>query len=174
MGGDSAGVNGWLGLTILKNSKVFVRDEMIFGCCGEARILQILNHQLEIPYHKTNVSLEKYIYKEFSEAVRECFKDCGFSEIKNNKEETPSGSEFLLGYRGHLFMVGSDFCVLESSKPYMATGCGGDYALGALCTVESNLELTAEERVRLALETAERLNAGVRAPFTVLSIGGEE
>lgn len=79
------------------------------------------------------------------------------------------GGFFLVGFRGRLFAVESDYQVGEAVVSYQALGCGEQIARGSLF---SSSHLDSERRVRLALEAAEAHSAGGRGPFTVLSAGG--
>ncbi|KKO71831.1 hypothetical protein AAV32_09670 [Kerstersia gyiorum] len=58
----------------------------------------------------------------------------------------------------------------EAASGYDAVGCGADIALGALCATTGMADHNS--RIGLALHAAEAHSAGVRGPFTVLSIGG--
>jgi hypothetical protein len=61
----------------------------------------------------------------------------------------------------------SDFGVGELVHGYGSVGCGAAIACGSLATSE-DFEVTAEERIELALEAAERHSAGVRGPMTII------
>lgn len=68
----------------------------------------------------------------------------------------------------------SDYQVGEYPDGMAAIGCGEAYAMGALHAMSTMGELHAEQKVRNALLAAEHLSAGVRGPFTVLSIWGDD
>lgn len=163
IGGDSAGVAGY-NLTVRADKKVFIKDDFIFGFTSSFRMGQLLRYKLAIPFHKPNISTEEYLYTEFIEAVRECFKSGGYTKVDSNRE---SGGCFLFGYRGRLFLVDDDFQIGESYNGYDAVGCGKGFALGSLYSSSG----TPENRVRKALEAAEAFSAGVRSPFLILRGG---
>lgn len=50
IGGDSQGTAGHA-LTIRADTKVFVKDPMVFGFCGSYRMGQLLRHSLSLPKH---------------------------------------------------------------------------------------------------------------------------
>jgi len=58
--------------------------------------------------------------------------------------------------------------VLEPESGYCAVGCGEDLALGSLYTTES-LNWTPDDRVKIALEAAEKFSSMVQRPFHILN-----
>lgn len=160
MGGDSAGVAGW-SLTVRSDVKVFRNGPMLFGFTTSFRMGQLLRYALTVPDHDPRVDVNKYMATTFVDAVRECLKSHGWASKKNESEE---GGDFLVGYRGRLFHIASDYQVGEPLDGYDAVGCGEDLALGALFATP---DVPGRARVELALAAAERGSAGVRRPFYV-------
>jgi len=103
----------------------------------------------------------------FVDAIRGCLKTGGYAE---KEKEAEIGGEFLVGYMGRLFKVQSDYQVSEALDPYDATGCGEEFAKGAMAAMIRVGSDLPEDTVRMALEITERNCAGVRAPFTVVSL----
>jgi len=89
-------------------------------------------------------------------------------EKKTNEEES-SGGQFLVGFRGHLFDIQSDYQAQEALDGYDAVGAGLEVAIGSLYTSCPTQEVMIEprRRVAMALEAAQHHNAGVRGPFYV-------
>lgn len=160
MGGDSVGVAGWQ-LTVRKDSKVFRVGEFLLAGTGSFRMLQLLRYAFVAPDYDPSTELERYMAVEFVNALRQCFKDGGFAEKKNEQE---SGGHFLVGVRGRLFYIEADYQVGESLCGYDAVGCGADVALGVLYATP---DMQPKKRVELALRGAEQHNAGVRGPFSI-------
>jgi hypothetical protein len=98
----------------------------------------------------------------FIDSIRERFKHGGFAEISNNKEE---GGCFLVGVRGRLFSIESDYQVGESASGYSACGSGAAVSLGSLFSTHGHEPY---HRVRIALEAAQALTPYVLAPFTIM------
>ena len=163
IGGDSAGVSG-LDLTVRSDEKVFKNGEFLFGFTTSFRMGQLLRYSFSPPERGEKVEDDKYLATTFINSVRSCLKDGGFATTKNGAEE---GGTFLLGYRGKLYTVHSDYQVAKPADPFAACGCGDSFASGAMFASEGR---PAKERVELALKAAERLSAGVRGPFTILEI----
>ena len=103
----------------------------------------------------------------FIDDMRDCFKAAGYMRETEGRE---SGGGFLVATRGHLYGVYSDLQCTESRRGFDALGAGEDFALGAIRALE-DVEMTTEERVRAALETAEELCTSVVGPFKIVSKG---
>ena len=160
IGGDSAGVAGWQ-LTIRKDVKVFRNGDFLIGGTSSFRMLQLLHYAFTPPAYEPGTDLEKYMAVDFVNALRQCFKDGGYAEKKNEQEE---GGIFLVGFQGRLFYIGSDYQVGEPLCGYEAVGCGAEVAIGSLYATPA---LSPRKRIEGALKAAEAHNAGVRSPFVI-------
>lgn len=160
LGGDSAGTAGW-DRTLRRDPKVFRVGEFVLGFTSSFRMGQLLQHKLKPP--EITGDLFAYMVTDFVDCVREVFESGGFLKKKNEEE---SGGIFLVGVRGRLFKVDSDFQVGESLDGYEACGCGEAYALGVL-HVTARWDLP--NRLELALAAAAHHSAGVSAPFNFVS-----
>ena len=70
---------------------------------------------------------------------------------------------------GRIFIIWSDYQVLEERNNYTAIGSGRDLALGAFYALRKE-EMLAKDRVRMALEAAEKFNNAVHRPFKILTL----
>ena len=123
---------------------------------------QLLRYKLNPPpFLEKTVELHQYMATEFVDTVRTCLKDGGFASKEN---EVESAGHFLVGIRGRLFTVQSDYQVGESLDEFDSCGCGYQIARGSLFSTSG---MPAKDRVRVALEAAERYSAGVRGPFII-------
>jgi ATP-dependent protease HslVU (ClpYQ) peptidase subunit len=173
IGGDSGSFSGY-DVSIHPQGKVFKVGEFLMGGSGSTRMCQLLRYAFEPPAidsykndgkTETPPDLQKYMVTTFVHTLRQCFKDAGHAEVKDGHEE--AYGYFLVGVRGRLFIVWSDYCVTEDDKPYAAIGCGSGYALGSLHGTDGKAPRI---RVEKALKAAEAFSAGVRGPFTVLEL----
>jgi len=165
IGGDSAGVGGY-SLILRADEKVFQNGPVLMGFTSSFRMGQLLRYSLSVPVHPFGpdgqpMDTYEYMVTIFIDAVRKCLKDGGFAEKENEKEW---GGTFLVGYKGRLFMIQDNYQVAESIDNFQSVGCGEEIARGALCVTQG---LPPEQRIRLALEAAERYSAGVRGPFLI-------
>lgn len=165
LGGDSAGVSGY-SLTVRADTKVFSNGPYVMGFTSSFRMGQLLRYSFEPPKWmgqgvEETRDVSRFMATTFIDAVRETLKKGGWLKKDSEQEE---GGTFLVGARGRLFEIHSDFQVGEAADGFAAVGCGHELALGALhATAKSRMK--PERRLRLALQAAERHSAGVRSPF---------
>ena len=167
IGGDSA-VTGWTEQTVRKNTKVYRVGPCLIGTAGSCRAHDLLQYSLVVPERHVDVPADKWLRTTFIDAVRACLKAGGVAEKNDDVEHSPSW--FLLGYDGRLFCVEGDYQIGEPLDPYDAIGSGGPYAKGAMAAMLKIGGMEPEQMVETALEAAERNDAAVRRPFTILSI----
>jgi ATP-dependent protease HslVU (ClpYQ) peptidase subunit len=161
IGGDSAGVGGW-SQRIRADEKVFRNGELVFGFTSSFRMGQLLRYKLHPPSFVEDQDIDTYMATSFVDAVRQCLKDGGYARVRDGQE---SGGIFLVGVRGRLYQVESDFQVGRSVEGYEAIGCGDDLAMGALYATKDFTDWTPTQRATVALEAAAHFSAGVSGPF---------
>jgi ATP-dependent protease HslVU (ClpYQ) peptidase subunit len=165
IGGDSASFSG-LDMTHRRDPKVFRNGPFLIGFTSSFRMGQLLQYAFTPPVQGPE-DVYKYMVTTFIDSVRDCFQAGGFAEKKSEREVA---GVFLVGYRGRLFKIDSDYQVAESMDVMAAIGCGANVALGALFVLGDK---SPKERILWALAAAERFNASVRGPFVLESLGGE-
>lgn len=166
LGGDSAGVAGY-DLTVRSDVKVFSSGAYLFGFAGSFRAGQLLHWSFQPPEPPDDsTQLDAFMATTWVDALRSTLADGGAAFDYCGTES--SSAAFLVGVRGRLLEIDSDFQVGEPADGYAAIGCGAGPAQGAL-NATAGLGLTAENRISAALIAAERHSAGVRGPFTIIS-----
>jgi ATP-dependent protease HslVU (ClpYQ) peptidase subunit len=166
LGGDSAATAGWQ-TKILADGKVFKRNQIVFGVSGLPRLLNLLRYQLVIPPRKEEQSDDEYINVTFLNALRQCAREAGFTTVNNNLESM--GSAALIGYRGVLYNLESNFNICRIADNYDVIGSGAEIACGVLYALR-NSKTKPKARINLALEAAEYHGVGVRRPFHIVSV----
>lgn len=163
IGGDSAGVSTHdLSLTVRNDRKVFKSGPFVMGFTSSFRMGQLLAFNFTVPAPREGTDLMSYMTGDFIDSVRARFKAGGYAEVNNGVDR---GGTFLVGYKGRLFCIASDFQVGESLHGFDACGCGDLIALGALHASKGR---SPKERIKAALEAAETCSAGVRRPFHIV------
>jgi ATP-dependent protease HslVU (ClpYQ) peptidase subunit len=162
IGGDSAGVTG-LDITLRKDEKVFRNGKFIIGCTSSFRMIQLLRFSLKPPKRPKGMDIYEYMCIPFIDEVKRCYKEKGY--LQKFKDGDDKGGTFLVGYKGRLFIVDSDFQVGEAYIGYDAIGCGDSYAKGSLFATERLM--TGHERVTAALRAAANFSGGVSPPFVL-------
>ena len=161
IGGDSAGIAG-LSISIRSDEKVFQNGPFIMGFTSSFRMGQLLRYKFDPPKQTVHQTDMEYMVTDFVDGLRRCFSNNGFGD----KDATVGGT-FLVGYKGVLYTIQSDYQVGVPSDPYDAVGCGADLALGSLYST-AKMKLKPEDRVVMALEAASTFSAGVAPPFLLI------
>ena len=164
IGADSAALSGW-DLCTREDRKVFVNNGFAMGFTTSFRMGQLLAHALKPPQIKPRDNLMRFMSVDFVNAARECLKGGGWASKQN---ETEKGGDFLVGYKGRLFFISSDYQVAESDVGFHAIGCGSGQAIGVLHVLRPKAE--PRKAVLAALTIAEKCSGGVRAPFHIVSV----
>lgn len=168
IGGDSASVDPGYGLYVTGEPKVFVDEPYIIGFCGSWRVGQVLQYIADFPHPpKDEDKLKKFMVRDFVDTIRGALESAGAAYIRH-EEEWMHDSAILVGVCAKLYRIDEDFQVVEVADPYAAVGCGEQIALGAMFATDKRKKPT--DRIQIALEAAERFSAGVRGPFTILSV----
>jgi ATP-dependent protease HslVU (ClpYQ) peptidase subunit len=106
----------------------------------------------------------EYMVCHFVEACRGVFRAYGYL---TKEKEQEIGGVFLVGWRGRLFRIDSDFQVGESIDQFESVGCGDNLAMGAFHAMQDDTTIDPEQRVTKALSAASAFNAAVGPPFIV-------
>lgn len=165
LGGDSAGVGGWV-RTHRADPKVFPVGAYLVGFTTSFRMGQLIHYAAlpDPPVGADVEALDRFMATEFINAIRTVLKDGGWAQKEKERED---GGSFLVGVQGRtLYRVDADFQVGRSLDGYHAIGSGDEIALGAL---HATRDLPPGQRVRLALEAAAHHSTGVHGPFTVIT-----
>jgi ATP-dependent protease HslVU (ClpYQ) peptidase subunit len=168
IGGDSAGAGG-TSLVIRKDKKVFIKDgKFIIGFTSSFRMGQLLMYDDRFTVREQNKDEDDFHFmiNAFIPSVQNLFKEGGYLEIDKN---VMSGGVFLVGYNKRLYQVQGNFQLQELINNYDACGCGVDIALGSLYTSE-NTDLTPEQRIIKALQSASEFSTSVRPPFNIIKL----
>lgn len=163
IGADSLGSDHWEE-QVRRDVKVFRVGEFLIGYTSSFRMGQLLRYGFTPPLHPKGMGCDRYMTTLFVDAVRELFKEGGYTKIDNNREH---GGEFLVGYRSNLYTIESDFQVGVPRNGYAAIGSGGMTALGALHVTRGK---ATRQRITAALKAAEEHSVGVRGPFLIREV----
>jgi ATP-dependent protease HslVU (ClpYQ) peptidase subunit len=158
IGGDSAASSG-TSICIREDKKVFYNGPFIIGFTNSFRMGQLLHYKFVPPVQEVEDDVE-YMSTAFIDNVKNCFSLNDFV-FDNDADD----SAFLVGYRGKLYVVDTDFQVGVPSTPYYAIGCGADFALGAMYATEGKKP---EARIVTALEAASKFSTAVSPPFYIV------
>lgn len=131
--GDAQGSTEWTKREDV-SAKVFqLSDLLAVGYCGSGRFGQILQYHLmdSLDDPPLNMDEHRWVVRDFVPYLREHTEEHGHLHIHHNVEEF-GPSAFLLGVRGRLFTIESDFGVCEHVISYDSIGSGAETAAGVL------------------------------------------
>ena len=172
VGGDSAGCStGYGEITLRKDTKVFMVGKLLIGYTSSFRMAQLIRYGLAgcesiedlDPPDKDGF---RFMIQDFVPRVRWLFKEGGFQTITDGGQEY--GGNFLVAWNDNLFEVSTDYQVVETLDGFAACGSGRDLSLGAFCVLQDTI-IPPEQKIKIALDAAERFNAYVRSPFHILN-----
>jgi ATP-dependent protease HslVU (ClpYQ) peptidase subunit len=163
MGGDSAGMVGGVVMSLKNPPKVFTVGPFLMGGTWSFRMIQLLQYKLNPP-KQGKMSVMRYMATSFTDAVMDCFSKGGLQQVD---KEVKRGGMFLVGYKGQLFRIESDYAVNQRRQPYHSCGSGEDWALGSLHASE-HICWDPGLRVKRALEASAEFCTGVTKPFTIV------
>lgn len=166
MGCDSASSSGD-SITIRSNHKVFTSHNMIFGTCGSARQRQLLKYSLKLPPQNSKVEDMQYMCTTFISSVQKCFEKGGFEMVQSKKRW---GATFMVGYKGEIYCIESDYHIGIPSKKYHTIGSGTPWAMGSLFSLEQNQIGNSIEKIKTSLAAAAEFSQTVSGPFIIKSI----
>jgi len=150
---------------VRKDPKVFTLGEFVIGFTSSWRMGQVLRYHFKLPAIPDDIDLHAYMVLHFVEELRTVAKKAAIAEVQNSVE---SLGKFLVGVRGRLFCIESDFQVGEGVQDYAAVGSGSAYALGAMHFQRWRLldrPRYPSAEIQCALEAASEHSPYVRGPW---------
>ncbi len=165
IGGDSLGSTNWT-MTVRADQKVFKNGPMLFGFTSSYRMGQILNHSLVIPEQSSKQSDYNYLCTTFIDAVMAALIDKKYAKVNDG---CATGGYFLLGYKGCLYKIESDFQVGKTVDPYDSCGSGEHHAKGAMAIL-NDMKIKPQTKIKRAIEAAAKNVISVGGPIHILSI----
>jgi ATP-dependent protease HslVU (ClpYQ) peptidase subunit len=141
-------------------------DNFLIGGTGSCRMSDILIHSFSPNRGKKDDSDDKFIRTTFVNDARKALQMGGHAQKEQEQESCEGG--FLIGYNKHLYLMSSDYSILNCPKYGYAIGSGGNVARGSLWTTRDWKD--PEKRIKTALEAAEAVISSVRSPMYIKSI----
>lgn len=150
MGADHLGSDGFIKTEYVKNDKVFKNGDFLIGYTTSFRMGQILQYSWSQPTRPEGVSDDVYFYKHVLNSFHQCFKDNDYGQ---KRDEDWSFGEFLVGWKGRLFVVQNSIA-LEHER-FASVGSGCYHALGAMKALALSGYLEGpQQTLEIALEVA--------------------
>ena len=167
IGGDSAVSSSYL-TDIKSDPKVAIYDDrFIIGTAGSVRVGNLLKYAISIAKPRIEQDTHSYMNVDFIDDLRGLLRRNGCLESESGIDSMDCHA--LIGYKGKLYSLNSDFGLVEYARGYCAAGSGMDIALGSLHAT-AKTKMKPKERITKALQAASDLTPYVSPPFTVLSL----
>ena len=178
MGCDSA-ISTDSEIMTLSNPKIIQKWGMLIGITGSIRGLQLLEYEWDIPDNDDGKEIlsvldtysdDEYIHKFVVPSIKEVFfsnQYCIQCDGQENMEDW-----LLIGYKGELYTLVSNYQCFKLDKPYAAIGSGSPYALGSLKTQEDLgiFGKDPEMNITRAIKSACEFSNSVREPIKLFRV----
>ena len=136
-------------------TKLFWNGDFLIGFVGSVRTGQLLKTEyFEVPDD----------IHELADAIREHLAVKG-SLATSDEQLSMQNCNFLVGFKGRLYEILTDFQLNEACGNYLAVGSGSNWAMGSLFT--SKRVKSAEKRVLIALRAASEFDASCGPPYFI-------
>ena len=143
------------------DSKVFEKQNILFGVSESHKINQVIRYNLIIP--ERTVPVLEYMSTVFINSIYNLLCNNNCTLYKNNQS---CGVEMIIGIEGQLFAVDQDYHIIQQIMPFYAIGSGRSFASGSMLALENYKHLTPEERIEISLTVTSKLCATVGpSPF---------
>lgn len=137
---------------ILKNPKVFQKGGFTFAFSGSYRFGQVLQYVFQPPERMVAEPAETYLLTRWMDALRQCLNDAGLLKVENSLQDAPDCFA-LVAYEDFIFMIQEDLSVLFPADPFVASGSGSAYAIGALNAAPVLGRKALERAIRAAIKS---------------------
>lgn len=111
----------------ITHPKIFIKGKVLIGYTTSFRFGDILEYHLKIPKSNKKLLPRAYVVKKLVPAIRAALVANNYIADSANED---SGTA-LIGYKGSLFILQSDWSIVEHSNNIQAVGSGWSVALGA-------------------------------------------
>lgn len=174
MGADLC-VTGSYTKDILAQPKIFFKnEEMLMGCSGHLRFGQIIEHSFNPPEWRYDLKTDfEYLCTDFIHALRECLAENGFGKEAQKLEADSDEGSAIIAFNGSLWILTSDFCVLQSPRNFAVLGSGEPYAQGSLLATERVMNMDPENRINMAIEAASEFDLRCNNMVTISCLEGD-
>lgn len=166
LGADKcAGIHENLQVTI-DNRKIFpmVRTAGWIGTSGDCSSINILEGVFEEPEYLNDEDPYIYLIRDYVPELKDCFE-----KNKINPSDGMYGIDIIIVMKNKFYHICSDLSVMDANLEYLSVGSGSEYAMGSLYSTQG---MDPEERILIALKSAEEFCPGVKGPFDIEIIPG--
>jgi ATP-dependent protease HslVU (ClpYQ) peptidase subunit len=165
----------WSKQAIFKNRKVFKAKDnsnVLMAICGDYKLQNILSIEEnlieEVKHLKNEVNFE-YLVKYTAPKIMDLANK--YYCITNKDGYRNLEGSLIFAYKNQLYVIESNGQVLEPADNYIAGGSGDSFATAVL---SQNKDKITNERIKEALEAAEKHGLGIKRPFYIMNTKNDE
>lgn len=144
--------------TTLLDKKIFKKNNLIMGWCGDLKFGQLIKHRFSPPIPGRNVDIDNFIYTKFIPELQKFFIEHGYQTFGRNES-----FELMVGIEKNIYIIDSDYSVITASHRFCSIGSGANYALGSLHATRTNPNDS--QRLQMSLEAAATYSTSCAKPF---------
>lgn len=160
---------------LMKNKKIFKAKDnknILMAICGDLGLSNFLSVEEnlieEIKELKNEVNLE-HIIKYTIPNILNLADKYNCCETKNGRKYF--SHSLIFAYKNQLYIIYGNGGILEPLDDYIASGSGIDFANGVL---SENHDKPTTDRIKEALEAAEKHGVGIQRPFYIMNTKNDE
>jgi len=153
-------------INIRTDPKVWRAGEFLYGFSGSFRVGQVLRWGFKPPRNTRGTDME-YMVMDFVDDLKDFLSDKGL--LVRGDSFDSYDAEIVIGFRSRFYVIESDFNVSAKADPYIASGSGAHYALGALYALFEQESLSPEQILHQALGASSYFCPSVKPPLSIIS-----
>lgn len=150
------------------------RKEIGFGCCGSAKVENVLHYELDLPRFTKYETCEEYVVSTLRKYLTNLFTEEG---CVTEDGKMIGNSELLICLGGKTYNFDTELSIVIGKRNYRCIGSGGDFAVGVMQFFYDNREtgiwktgLDPEQQLMSVGEAVDHVSSFVEAPFHTLFI----
>jgi len=148
--------------------KLWAAGDMVIGAAGNLRTCNLFRYGFKFP-ERAGETDEIYMHITVPHALRQYLQE--HQPIESNGASEDCGLEALIGWKGKIWQLASDFCVTSSRHGYDAVGRGSAVCRAALDATARHSDLTGSAILLEAMRLTARHVVSVQAPFYMQAEG---
>lgn len=147
----------------ISNPKAQRVGDMLIGCTGSQRVRDLLFHAFKPPTMRGS-DPDTYMRVDVAGRMSDLLVKHGAI-----KDEAPydMGGEVVVGFRGNLYYVDSDFSVVTNADPFVVAGSAANIALGIVAALTDKTRMAPRKVIEYTMARCNRYCYEVSAPYNI-------
>lgn len=163
LAGDRMASNGFIKYESTR-PKVFKNGSFLIGYTTSFRMGQLLEFKWSEPPRISSKTDEEYLFTDVIDSIKKVFKDNDWSSGDQGED---AGGQFLIGFRGKLYEMQPNFSLMGCGV-LASVGSGMYHAAATIYNLQKHTDLSTEEIMGEAIETASKFVVSVGSDFDIV------